>query len=141
MNISDASERSGLPAKTIRYYEEIGLLKPDRAGNGYRDYSTKDVHQLRFLQRSRGLGFSVEECRHLLDLYRDKDRASADVRTAAMTHIREIRAKIADLRKMERTLTSLVDACHGNQRPDCPIIDGLLHPEPADPPTNARDSH
>ncbi|TIX45406.1 MAG: MerR family transcriptional regulator, partial [Mesorhizobium sp.] len=72
MNIGSAAEKSGLPPKTIRYYEDIGLLRPDRADNGYRDYSTADVHRLRFLQRSRSLGFSVEECRQLLSLYRDK---------------------------------------------------------------------
>ncbi len=141
MKIGDVARRSGLPAKTIRYYEQIGLVRPGRRDNDYRDYGDNELHELRFVGSARALGFSVEECRHLLDLYRDKDRASADVRSAAMTHIGEIRAKIADLRKMERTLTSLVDACHGNQRPDCPIIDGLLHPEPADHPSNVRDSH
>ena len=83
MNIGEASERSGLPSKTIRYYEDIGLISPDRGGNGYRDYDVSDVHKLRFLQRSRGLGFSVEECRQLLALYEDKGRASSDVKGIA----------------------------------------------------------
>ena len=93
MNIGDASERSGLPAKTIRYYEDIGLLKPDRSENGYRDYSTADVHRLKFLQRSRSLGFSVEECRQLLSLYGDSHRESADVKAIAEVKLGEIDRK------------------------------------------------
>ena len=92
MNIGEASEKTGLPAKTIRYYEEIGLIMPSRAGNGYRDYSASDVHKLAFLHRSRDLGFSVEECRQLLALYEDKERASSDVKALALDKIREIDA-------------------------------------------------
>jgi len=125
MNIGNASEKSGLPAKTIRYYEEIGLLKADRAGNGYRDYSMSDVHRLRFLQRSRSLGFSVEECRQLLSLYGDKDRESADVKAIAQTKLAEIDRKIAELASLRDLLSHLVHNCHGDERPDCPIIDGL----------------
>jgi len=125
MNIGQAAERSGLPPKTIRYYEDIGLVRPARRGNGFRDYAERDVHELRFIARARRLGFSVEECRHLLDLYRDKQRASGDVRAAAQAHIQDIRAKIAELRDMERTLAGLVQACHGDSRPDCPILEGL----------------
>ena len=80
MNVGTAARRSGLPAKTIRYYEDIGLISPARAGNGYRDYSSDDVHRLAFLRRARGLGFSIEDCRQLMALYRDKSRASHDVR-------------------------------------------------------------
>ena len=83
MNIGEASERSGLPAKTIRYYEDISLVAPDRAENGYRDYSSSDVHRLRFLHRARNLGFSIDECRLLLSLYTDRNRASADVKAVA----------------------------------------------------------
>ncbi|RWK95517.1 MerR family DNA-binding protein, partial [Mesorhizobium sp.] len=97
MNIGTAAEKSGLPPKTIRYYEDIGLLRPDRADNGYRDYSTADVHRLRFLQRSRSLGFSVEECRQLLSLYRDKERESADVKAIAEAKLAEIDRKLAEL--------------------------------------------
>src|SRR5689334_10061637 len=97
MNIGTAAERSGLPAKTIRYYEDIGLLSPLRAGNGYRDYSDDDVHRLRFLQRSRGLGFSVEECRQLLSLYGDRSRESAEVKALAETKLAEIDRKITEL--------------------------------------------
>jgi MerR family transcriptional regulator, copper efflux regulator len=125
MNIGEASDRSGLPSKTIRYYEEIGLIRADRGENGYRDYGVKDVHKLRFLQRSRGLGFSVEECRQLLALYEDKSRASADVRDIASTKLAEIDRKIRELTELKRTLEHLVHACHGNDRPDCPILEEL----------------
>lgn len=125
MNISDASRDSGLPAKTIRYYEDIGLIKPRRLGNGYRDYSDDDLHKLRFLQRSRGLGFSVEDCRVLLSLYEDRNRASADVKQIAKTHLVEIEHKIAELQSLQRTLSHLVDACQGDHRPHCPIINDL----------------
>lgn len=125
MNIGDAAERSGLPAKTIRYYEDIGLLKPDRAGNGYRDYSTADLHRLRFLQRARSLGFSVEECRQLLSLYGDTHRESADVKSIATAKLDDIDRKIRELIGLREMLRQLVDSCQGDHRPDCPIIDGL----------------
>ena len=125
MNIGTASERSGLPPKTIRYYEDIGLMKAGRAGNGYRDYSIEDVHRLRFLQRSRGLGFSVEECRQLLSLYDDKHRESAEVKAIAEAKLEEIDRKIAELMALRDTLRHLVHNCHGDARPECPIIDGL----------------
>jgi Cu(I)-responsive transcriptional regulator len=125
VNIGDASDRSGLPAKTIRYYEEIGLVRPDRGVNGYRDYGDADIHKLRFLQRSRGLGFSVEECRQLLALYADRDRASADVWQMASAKLIEIDRKIRELAELRRTLETLVHACHGDDRPDCPILEEL----------------
>ncbi|MBA8877734.1 Cu(I)-responsive transcriptional regulator [Phyllobacterium myrsinacearum] len=125
MNIGHASEKSGLPPKTIRYYEDIGLLKPDRSDNGYRDYSMSDVHKLRFLQRSRGLGFSVEECRQLLALYEDKERASSDVKSIAKAKLKEIDRKITELRELQHTLQHLVAHCHGDQRPDCPILESI----------------
>ena len=125
MNIGDASERSGLPSKTIRYYEDIQLLKPARSGNGYRDYSDEDIHRLRFLQRSRSLGFSVEECRQLLSLYGDKARESADVKAIAEAKLTEIERKIAELRGLQKTLQHLVRHCHGDGRPDCPILEEL----------------
>jgi Cu(I)-responsive transcriptional regulator len=131
MNIGEASERSGLPSKTIRYYEEIGLIRPDRSANGYRDYAMTDVHKLRFLQKSRGLGFSVEECRQLLALYEDKSRASADVKGLTQTKLSEIDRKIKELTDLKRTLEHLVRACHGNDRPDCPILGELSGEESA----------
>ena len=93
MNIGDAAKQSGLPAKTIRYYEDIGLVAPGRAGNGYRDFSGTDLHKLAFVQRARSLGFSIEECRALLSLYDDRDRASADVKDLAKAHLAQIEEK------------------------------------------------
>ncbi|MCB1383719.1 MAG: Cu(I)-responsive transcriptional regulator [Notoacmeibacter sp.] len=125
MNIGEAAERSGLPAKTIRYYEDIGLVAPGRAANGYRDYSDADTHSLTFLKSARGLGFSIEECRQLMALYRDRSRASQDVRAIAIAHVAAIEAKIAELKSMKATLNRLIGACHGDDRPDCPILEEL----------------
>lgn len=125
MNVSEAARRSGLPAKTIRYYEDVGLIRPGRATNGYRDYSGEDVHSLAFLKRARGLGFSIEDCRQLMALYRDKSRASHDVREIAVAHVAAIDEKIAELESMRRTLDTLVRACHGDDRPDCPILEDM----------------
>lgn len=125
MNIGTAARQSGLPPKTIRYYEDIGLLTADRAANGYRDYSSEDVHRLRFVQQSRSLGFSVEECRQLLSLYTDRDRASDDVKAIATEKLGEIDRKIAELTGLREMLGHLVKTCHGDARPECPIIDGL----------------
>ena len=131
MNIGMAASRSGLPAKTIRYYEEIGLIEPDRGSNGYRDYTDDDVHRLAFLRRARNLGFSVEACRQLMTLYRDRSRASHDVRAIAVAHVAAIEAKIEELESMRRTLDRLVHACHGDDRPDCPILDDIAGAAPA----------
>ena len=125
MNIGMAAERANLPAKTIRYYEDIALVKPARLGNGYREYSENDVHRLRFLQRARSLGFTIEECRTLLSPYDDKSRASADVKAVALGKIDEIDHKISELQSLRLTLASLARHCHGDDRPDCPIIDDL----------------
>lgn len=125
MKINDAAERSGLPAKTIRYYEEIGLIRPTRGPNGYRDFAERDLHKLAFLSRARSLGFSIEECRALLALYEDRARASADVKALAEAHLVEIGAKIAALREMEKTLSTLIASCAGDARPDCPILADL----------------
>ena len=126
MNIGEAAERSGLPAKTIRYYEEVGLVRPaKRRDNRYRDYDETDVHRLRFVQRARGLGFSVEQCRDLLALYDDKTRASADVKAIALEHIAEIDQRLADLAAMRATLAALAEKCHGDDRPSCPILADL----------------
>ena len=125
MNISQASERSGLPPKTIRYYEEIGLIRPQRSSNGYRAFRDSDAHKLAFLARSRALGFSIEDCRTLLALWEDQDRASADVRTLALERLRQIETKIIDLNALRDTLAHLVETCAGDARPDCPIITEL----------------
>ncbi len=125
MNIGRAAELSGLPPKTIRYYEEAGLVIAGRLDNGYRDYAETDVHKLSFLRRARRLGFSVEECRRLLSLYEDKDRASADVKRLAADHLNDIETRLVELTELRDTLRTLVVACQGNDRPDCPIIDNL----------------
>ena len=125
MNIGQAAERSGLPVKTIRYYEEIGLVRPARGENGYREFLDPDLQRLKFLQRSRSLGFSIGECRELLSLYEDHNRASADVKEITRAKIVEIDRKIAELKSLKRVLSDLAGACHGDNRPDCPIIDDL----------------
>ena len=125
MNISQAATRTGLPAKTIRYYEDIGLVAPARGANGYRDFSETDVHKLAFLGRARGFGFAIEDCRRLLALWEDRDRASSDVKSLAEEHLTEIDTKIAQLQEMRATLARLVTACAGDARPDCPILEVL----------------
>lgn len=125
MNIGDVAEAVGLPPKTIRYYEEIGLVRPARGANGYRDFSESDLHKLKFLGRSRALGFSIEDCRALLALYEDDQRASAEVRRIARRHLSEIERKIADLNALRDTLDHLVETCAGDDRPDCPILADL----------------
>ncbi len=125
MNIKEVAELSRVPAKTIRFYEEIGLVRPGRAGNGYRRFSEHDLHKLAFIGRARSLGFSVEDCRTLLSLYEDRDRASAEVKRVAEDHLRRIEAKIVELEAMKRTLTDLVHSCRGDHRPDCPILEEL----------------
>jgi Cu(I)-responsive transcriptional regulator len=133
MNIGDVATRSGLPAKTIRYYEDIGLIKPHRSANGYRCFEETDLHKLAFLGRARALGFSIEDCRMLLALYEDESRASADVKQLALEHLSKIEAKIADLQAMRDTLTELVHCCAGDNRPDCPILKDLSGEMPAQP--------
>ena len=125
MNIGKAAAKSGLPAKTIRYYEQVGLICPSRIKNGYRDYNENDLHTLRFLQRCRSLGFSVGDCRQLLSLYADRQRASLDVKVVAEEHLSRIEAKITELQGLKTTLQELVNSCHGDERPDCPILDDL----------------
>ena len=125
MNIGQAAELSGLSPKTIRYYEDIGLIGPARALNGYREYAVADTHKLIFIARARGLGFSIEECRILLSLYEDRRRASADVKAVASGHMLSIDRKIAELQSMRHTLAHLIESCEGNHRPDCPILDEL----------------
>jgi len=125
MNISSTAELTGLPAKTIRYYEEIGLVLPDRSPNGYRRYEADHIHRLAFIQRARGLGFSIDECRGLLSLYDDKHRASADVKRIAEEKLTEIDRKVSELTAMRATLAHLAETCQGDERPDCPILNDL----------------
>ena len=125
MNIGQAAAQAGLPAKTIRYYEDIGLVKPERDANGYRAFAPNDIHKLTFLAHARALGFSIDDCRDLLALWENKARASADVRRIALAHLQQIAAKIADLGRMRDTLKTLVRDCAGDDRPDCPILNTL----------------
>jgi MerR family transcriptional regulator, copper efflux regulator len=125
MNIGEVAQRSGLPAKTIRYYEDIGLVRPPRDGNGYRAFRKADMHKLAFLARARALGFSIEDCRALLSLYEDEGRASADVKRIARQHLARIEEKIIALEGMRETLSTLVETCAGDDRPDCPILRDL----------------
>lgn len=129
MNIGQAAQFSGVSAKMIRYYEQIGLIpKAIRSDAGYRHYSPQDAHSLRFIRRSRDLGFSVEQISALLVLWRDRDRASADVKEMALSHAAGLKAKIAELQSMAQTLEHLAENCHGNDRPDCPILADLAEP-------------
>ncbi len=137
MNIGDVAARSGLPAKTIRYYEDIGLIRPRRGANGYRAFAEGDLHRLAFLGRARSLGFSIEECRALLALYADEDRASSEVKQVAADHLAQIDRKIAELQSMRATLRTLIDRCHGDDRPDCPILDDLAGRDEPPRPGNA----
>lgn len=125
MNIGEVSARSGLPSKTIRYYEDIGLIKPLRDTNGYRAFRPSDLNKLAFLGRARSLGFRIEDCRALLALYADDGRASADVKNIAKHHLEQIDQKIQELQAMRGTLSVLVKACAGDHRPDCPILADL----------------
>lgn len=125
-NIGDAARASGVSAKMIRHYESIGLIGAARRTDaGYRVYTSQEVRVLQFVHRGRALGFSLDQIRDLLALWQDKDRASADVRALARTHIDELNRKIAEMEAMRRTLESLAASCHGDARSDCPILDDL----------------
>lgn len=125
MTIGEAAAVCGLPVKTVRYYEDIGLVRSSRDANGYRRYGEAALRKLAFVARARALGFSVEDCRALLGLWEDRARASADVRRLAEEHLAEIDRKLAELQAMRATLSGLVEACCGDERPDCPILEGL----------------
>lgn len=126
MNIGQAANASGVSAKMIRYYEQIGLIRPpSRTDSNYRVYDSNDIHVLRFIRRARTLGFSMEETSALLALWQDKARASAEVRDIASGHVAALEAKIAELESMVGTLKHLVHCCQGDDRPDCPILDDL----------------
>ena len=124
MNIGTVAENSGVPPKTIRYYESIGLIRPaDRRSNGYRSYSLVDMRTLNFIKRARSLGFSVEEVRDLLALWHDKTRTSAAVKALATRHMEALNCKIEELKSMGTALADLVKRCRGDTRPACPILD------------------
>jgi Cu(I)-responsive transcriptional regulator len=126
MNIGEAARTSGVTAKMIRYYESVGLLTAkSRTSAGYRVYGAQEVHSLRFIRQARRLGFLVEDIRRLLALWHDRSRASAEVKQIALEHVAELDRRIAELTDMRDTLAHLADHCHGDDRPDCPIIEGL----------------
>ena len=128
MTIGQASTSSGVPPKTIRFYEELGLVRPaDRLANRYRAYDQSNVQTLRFIRRARDLGFSLQEIDKLLALYRNRRRASEDVKRLALTHVAELDHKIAELTRIRDTLAALARRCRGDQRPDCPILEDLEH--------------
>lgn len=129
MNIGQAAERSGLSAKTIRYYEDIKLVVPQRQpGNGYRAYNQDDVKQLSFLQHARAVGFGLEECRHLLHLYRDASRQSGQVKQLVLEKILHLDQQLASMTAMRAALSEMARACAGDNAPDCAIIDNLTKP-------------
>ena len=126
MNIGQAADQSGIPAKTIRYYESIGLIRPAvRTDGNYRDFDDSAVHVLQFVKRARDFGFSIDDCRELLSLYQDRRRSSADVRAIAERRVAEIDRKVRELLALRGALGQLVERCHGDDRPDCPILDDL----------------
>ena len=139
MNIGQAASASGVSAKMIRYYESIGLIDAvTRTDSGYRVYSEADVHTLRFIRRARDLGFSVEQMMNLLALWRDRTRASAEVKRIALEHVGELERKTRELAEMAETLRHLAKNCHGDHRPDCPIINELSQGKTAEPKAGVK---
>jgi MerR family transcriptional regulator, copper efflux regulator len=129
MTIGEAAQQAAVPPKTIRYYESIGLVSAAaRGANHYRGYTDADVAMLRFIGRARRLGFTIEDLKQLVALYRDRSRASADVKAIALHHIERIDRKLKELRTMRSALVELADRCHGDERPECPILDDLAGP-------------
>ena len=132
MNIGEAAAASGISAKMIRHYESVALLpRAARTGAGYRRYDDKDLHTLRFIRRSRDLGFSIAQIRDLLGLWQDRQRPSRQVKALAQVHLDDLEHKLAELQAMKAALQHLVHGCHGDDRPDCPILDSLARPDPA----------
>lgn len=126
LNIGQAAERSGVSARMLRHYESLGLLSGvARTESGYRQYTEADIHSLRFIKRSRDLGFSMDEITELMGLWQNRRRASSSVKRIAEKHLAELEQRIADMQAMQRTLSKLVHCCHGDARPDCPILEDL----------------
>ncbi len=126
MNIGEAARRSGLPVKTVRYYADIALVAPPRrSDSGYRHYDAEDVARLVFVRRARAFGFSIDDCRELLSLYDDEQRSAAEVKEIALRHLADLDVKLAELHALRDGLARLVAACAGDQRRECPILEGL----------------
>jgi len=126
VNIGEAARLSGVSAKMVRHYESLGLLpRVTRSDSGYRQYSEAEVHTLRFIKRARDLGFSMDEIGELVGLWQNRRRASASVRRVAQKHAEELAQRIAQMQQMQRTLQHLIHCCHGDERPECPILDEL----------------
>lgn len=139
MNIGQAAKAAGVNARVVRYYEGIGLIpEAERTASGYRVYTIQDVNILRFIKRARSLGFSIERIQHLVGLWQDRSRASAEVKRIALEHVAELDAKIEELRSMARTLQELADTCNGDHRPDCPILHDLAGGLPSPPEAAAE---
>ncbi|HVI33996.1 Cu(I)-responsive transcriptional regulator [Phenylobacterium sp.] len=140
MNIGQASRASGVTAKMIRYYDEIGLVRPSaRTESNYREYGDRELNELRFIRRARGLGFSMEEITRLLSLWRDRDRPSREVKAIADKHIADLEARIAEMQAMVGTLRHLSHCCAGDDRPDCPILADLTGgTAPSEPRSKTR---
>lgn len=139
MNIGQAAAASGVTAKLIRYYEQIGLIpQAGRTASGYRVYTQDEVRTLQFIKRARTLGFSIEQIQHLVSLWQDQTRASAEVKRIALEHIEELEVKIAEMTAMKKSLEELAQACHGDHRPSCPILRDLE--KPLDEETAAKKS-
>jgi len=137
MNIGDAAKASGVSAKMIRHYESVGLFPEAlRTESGYRQYGEKDLSTLRFIRQSRDLGFSIEQIRELLGLWLNRRRPSRQVKALALAHIQELEEKLQELQAMKATLEHLVHCCHGDERPDCPIIDTLAQPGAIEAPAS-----
>lgn len=136
MNIGEAAKASGVSAKMIRHYESVGLFpEAARTESGYRQYGAKEVSTLRFIRQSRDLGFSIEQIRELLDLWQNRRRPSRQVKALAQAHIQELEQKLQDLQAVKATLEQLVSCCHGDDRPECPILDNLAGAQLELPPT------
>lgn len=126
MNIGEAAAATGVSAKMIRHYESVSLLPPaSRTEAGYRQYGERDVHTLRFIRHARDLGFSIDQIRDLLGLWLDRGRSSRQVKALAQVHLDELQAKLEEIQAMKNVLEQLVSCCHGDERPDCPILAGL----------------
>lgn len=129
MNIGRAAAESGVSAKMIRHYGQIGIITEPRSANGYRTYTPNDIAELRFIRHARDLGFPLHDVRQLLDLWRDRGRASAEVKRLALAHVAALETKARSLSAMAESLRHLAARCHGDHRPDCPILDGLAREE------------